>query len=322
MKNLLKSSFILLAVASMTFLASCGDEEEPAPDGPTVSVSVEVNGTDATSPFDVEVGDELTFNASTTTAGGFNVIRIYLSTDGGTSSSAIGEASRTDLSLDEGTIAADVTLSFTIPDNFEPGDELTFEVEVVDDLNQIATTTVEANVISPEARSYTAVLLSVPSGNFENENFFSVASGEIYSRSEVNSTSEAISPTIDFGYYYGVNEKASIASPEGFKSTVFSDQVSGWGTTNATVLKTTTIGSSEFLEVSTFAEIEAEFDAGTADDNGIINGLEVGDVLAFETVGGVKGLILVTSIDLGTDGTGYGSDASIEIEVIAQLDAE
>jgi len=303
MKNLLKSSFILLAVASMTFLASCGDEEEPLPDLPTVSVTAEVNGSAATSPFEAQVGDELSFNASTSTAGGFNVIRLYISSDGGTSFSQVGEATRTDLNLEAGTLAANVTLTFTIPDAFEAGDELTFQVEVVDDANQVGTAEVVANVISPDAKVQTAVMLFAPGGNGLTKTFYSVEKNTLYTLDEVDNSSDPLSADIDFGYYYGT--EANLVSPSIFVSwtglgqTVYGSAADGlpaWGTRNETKLVATTI--TDVTEVSTVADVEAALEGiDFASADAYVEALTTDSpLIAFETAGGVKGLIRVVDL--------------------------
>lgn len=320
MKSLFKNLSLLATVASMIFLYSCGGEDpedEPNPDAPSVTVEVKVNGTAATSPATVEAGDEVTADIDVTAPGNFNVFRVYVVR--GTSTLATLELTRTQV-----TGVTDFTTPFTgtvtvfneVPDSLA-GQSINLEFEVVDDEDQTGSDSdFELTVSEPEARSYSAVLLSVPTGDFMNENFFSTSNGEIYSADEVTSTSEAISPLIDFGYYYGTTDNASIASPAGFVNTVFSAQVDGWNTKNATVIKSTTLGSSEFTELSSFADIDVAFDAGT-DEEGIITGLAVGDVVAFETAEGKRGLILVTGLEAGTDSNDY-----IEIDVLVQEDAE
>ncbi len=317
MKNLMNKILTMTAIASMVFLFSCGDEdtETPAPSLPTIAVSTTVNGTAATSPLTVYPGDSVGFSVAITAAGGFNTYRVYSSVDGGTATQ-LADNTRTKLEVAVGTSTVSDAAS-TIVEASAVGSTITFEFEVVDDADQTATTSIEMKVESPEARLYTGTKLLAPAGDGTNKNFFSVATGTLYSKSEVNATTEAISPMIDFGYYYGTSDFASIASPAGFETTVFSSQVSGWGTKNATILKTTALTAAQFTEMSTFADVEAAVDGGTLDTNGIISGLSVGQVLAFETVDGVKGLIHVAAIEAG-----FESNDFIQLDIVAMLDAE
>jgi hypothetical protein len=204
-----------------------------------------------------------------------------------------------------------VTVTFTAADDQEPSlsSEETFSFTVVDPP-------------SPDARIYATQQLLAPTGDFTNGNFFSVSSGTIYSRDQVNSTTDPISATIDFGYYYGGtagdsgSDQATIASPSGFENTVFATQVEGWGTKNATIIKTTDMTPAQFIETTSYDDIEAAFDAGTLDDNGIVTNLAVGTILAFETVDGTKGLIHVAEIEPGFESNDY-----LVIDVLAQLEA-
>ncbi len=317
MKNLMNKLLMLTALAAMTFMYSCGDDDEETPAAalPSITVALTVNGTSATSPADVVPGDSVGFSISITAAGGFNTYRVYSSLDGGTASQ-LAENTRIDLEVEAGTTTV-ADAGNTKIEAANVGSTITFEFEVVDDEGQTGTTSVDLVVGSPAAKVYSTTKLLSPTGDFTNQNFFSVANGMLYSKAEVNATTEAISPMIDFGYYYGNSELASLASPKGFESTVFATQVEGWGTKNATLLKTTEMTASQFLEVSTHAAIETAFDAGTADANGIINGLVVGQVLAFETADGVKGLIHVATIE-----PGFESNDFIELDILATLDAE
>ena len=298
-------NLLLLSAASL-FLFSCGEDEEPTASAPSVTVTASVDGTSISSGDNVEVGSVVDFSVAINAPGGVNGLTIN-----GTS------VSRTQLGAEAGDVSATYTFSSNAIAASDLGLVLTTTIVAVDDLGQESAEVVfEINPSSPTARSYSTVLLAAPTGDLMNKNFFSVSAGATYSSDDVTSTAEAVSPTIDFGYYYGANDEASIASPEGFKSTVFSGQVTGWTTTNQTSLRTTTLTSSDVTEITTYADIDAAFDAGTADDNGVVSGLVEGQVLAFETVGGVRGIILVTAID-----PGFESNDSITIDVLAQLAA-
>lgn len=316
MKSLIRNMSMMAVAASMVLFTSCGeDDETPAPAGPTISVSTELNGTATTeSPIQAEPEDEVKFNVDISSEGGFNVYRIFVSVDGA-ASTKIDEFTRLDLNVTAGTTSTTDSRTYEVQSS-DVGSKLTFEFEVVDDNDQTATTTVEVEVNSPEARSYSTILLAAPTADTKNKNFFSVSAGETYSGDDVTSTSASVSPTIDFGYYYGNTEEASIASPKGFESTTFSSQVEGWGTKNNTTIKTTTMTAAQFLETKTYADIDAAYEAGTLDDNGIVNNLAEGTVLAFETVNGVKGLIHIAKIE-----PGFNSDDYVEINVLAQLEA-
>lgn len=322
MKKSFSNLLLFMSVFSMVFLFSCGDDEDVV--GPValaapsiqISVSAGTSFNDATSLVAdgvVIAGDSVFYSVSVTAAGGFNALRL--------SGGATGEVTRTTLNIDKGTTSTGtlvfgvktldtqlgdlVTVTFTAADDQEPSlsSEETFSFTVV-------------APASPDARIYATQELLAPTGDFTNANFFSVSSGTIYSRDQVNATNDPISATIDFGYYYGDGDNASIASPAGFEGTTFATQVEGWGTKNATVIKTTNMTPAQFIETTTYEDIEAAFDAGTLDENGIVTDLAVGNILAFETVAGVKGLIHVADLQPGFDNKDF-----IVIDILAQLEA-
>ena len=176
---------------------------------------------------------------------------------------------------------------------------------------------------SPTARSYTAVLLYAPLGNLMGESFFSTNTGATYSPDSITNTSTALSPDIDFGYYYGTSNHASLASPEGFTSTVFSGQVAGWNTLNDITFKLTDITPSQYTEMSTFADIDDAYAAGSDPTTpNILTQLAADQVIAFATDpnkdgGSKKGLIMVSEIS-GTT----GSNDYIKLEILVQEPAE
>jgi hypothetical protein len=192
---------------------------------------------------------------------------------------------------------------------------LTFDLEETGTAG--ATETVSIITNSPAANSFTAILLYAPLGDKSAESFFSTSTGLTYSPAEVNASSEVISDDIDFGYYFGVTDEASLASPAGYESTVFAAQVSGWSVKNDILFKSTTLDASAFSELSTEADIDEVFAAGTEEGN-IISGLAVGDVIAFQTDadkagGSKKGVLLVTDV-VGT----FNENDYIELEILVQ----
>ncbi|MEP0984831.1 hypothetical protein [Ekhidna sp.] len=309
MKKIKLKLLPIVCVLAAFVITSCGKDDAISAVLPSVTVSATVDGEALASGDEVAVGSAVVLNISVSAPGGVNGLDVN-----GTS------YSRADLGADSGDTSGSLALNITAPTVDQIGNTATFEIEAVDDLGQTsAVVTFTYDIIaapSPDARSYSAILLAAPTSDFTNQNFFSVASGTKYSSDEVTSTSEAVSETIDFGYYYGSSEEASIASPKGFESTVFSTQVDGWTVKNATVLKTTTLTATEFNETTTYADIDAAFDAGTTDDNGIVTGLTVGTILAFETADGVRGLIHVSAIE-----PGFESNDSITLDILAQLEA-
>jgi hypothetical protein len=182
--------------------------------------------------------------------------------------------------------------------------------------------TITITTTSPTARSYTATLLYAPLGDKSAASFFSTNTGATYSPDSINATVNPLSADVDFGYYFGVNDMASLASPFGYSLLPgLGSQVSGWGTLNKINFKSTTISAEGFIGITTYAEIDEAYAGGT-DEGDVITGLTVDKVFAFETDvdksgGSKKGVLIVKSIS-GTDGQGD----YIELDIVVQESAE
>lgn len=323
MKKLFKNLLFFSVIGSAAFLYSCGGDDEPVlPDAPSLDVTTTVNGSAVTgTDIDAVLGDVIVMDITANTPGGFNVVRISGDVDA-------DDITRTDLGLAAGATSGEVEFTLELADEALIGTDVEVVIEVVDDADQTATVTYTISVSappSPEARAYTAVLLAAPTGDRTSETFFSTSTGVTYTANGVISGAAGTSANIDFGYYYGTSNMASLAAPASFPSTIYNLGAGGqgWGTLNATMLRSTTLGASAFGTegVSTWADIDEAFEAGT-DEAGVKTQLTVGTVLAFatdsgKTGGSKKGLILVKSIT-GTS----GSDGRIELEILVQEEVE
>ena len=301
MKKIIQKLLTLTILASTTLLFNCGGDEEEVFDIPTISFSGSLENGGS-----IAAGESFTLTVTVFADGGFNTLRLD-----GISINGKTELNRNDSEL---TISADnktATLNFNLEAPSETG-TIEADFEAVDDKNQIGTATYSITVTSPAARSYSATLLYAPLGDRTGKNFFASSTGTTYSGADVTSTTTSISPLIDFGYYYGASNQASIASPKAFESTVFASQVQNWGTLNETKLRSTTLNAAAFNEVTTWAGLDAAFAAGTT-EAGVKSALTVGTVIAFETVAGKRGLVLVKAIS-GT----FNQNDNISIDVKVQ----
>lgn len=316
MKKLIYQFLLFSGIVGLSFLMSCNKDSDPDP----VVVTIDVTGdTDTQSTFDPM--DTVNFNISYTSDAGISSFIYTLSVDGNEQPEVILNPA-VDLGIDLSTDsnAGSFNWGFII-DKSLAGSEIALTLEIVDQEGGVAAENVFFSVTSsPEARSYSTVLLYAPTDTKTNASFFSSTDGMTYSPDDVTSTSASISPKIDFGYYYGVSDLASLASPQGYSTLTnssLSSQVSGWSVKNTTTLKATDLTNTEFLETTTWADIDAAFDGGT-DEGQIITQISEGDVIAFETNsskdgGSKRGLIYVNKIS-GTD----NSNDYLEIDVLVQ----
>ena len=306
MKNLLRKLTMLTAVATLGFLFSCNKDEETF-DAPVISV--ESSQLDETNTFEGEPGAALSYTINITAEAGF--VTLY-------ANDAVADEK------DPGTTPT--TWSYPSSDQL-PDDEGTYTIEyyAIDEEGQESNhITITIIVTSSEARSYSAVLLTPPLGETTeektSETFFSTNTGLTYSMNEVLTTQDPISADIDFGYFYGENDGATLSDPASYP---FAYGQANWGTRNSTTFRRTSLTSADLTEVTSWADIDAEFEGATAADGdaGIESQLAIGEVLAFETdsdkAGGAKrGLILVVSYS--GEGTSIGK---IELDILVQEEA-
>ena len=167
--------------------------------------------------------------------------------------------------------------------DFETNTKVTGTVNVVNgSVTKQVSFTVNINDVneSPAATKYSSVELAVPLGSGTAKNFFVLTNGNIYSTNEAGGNN-SIAAQIDFGYYYGGTDNASLASPSNYPVTFL--DLSGWGTQNSTTIFKTTLTTAQFDALVTNADLQTAFNAQTNPGSTSVTGLSMGDVVAFRT---------------------------------------
>ena len=311
MKRFLNYYLSMTLIASLFVVTSCGEEEDPIIDAPTVSFDGVV-GNEAT----LEVGEPIDFNVNVTAPAGFNSFSVTRTVNGVTTEIFSEEGNSTTPAT-----AYEYTFGF-VPGVEHSGQEVIFDFIAMDNSTPAregkATFTVnveEANVVA-----YNTVLLDAPLEDQSSNVWFSTSTGQRYSTQAVNATTENISGQIDFGYRYGPTAKATLASPADYPSEG-GQTMTGW-TLNNTMLKVANVTPSQFLEMGENAAFIVDaYENGTQGANGRderITGLTAGQVLAFKTdpdkAGGSKyGLIHIAQI---VEGTGTEGEITLNVRVI------
>lgn len=190
------------------------------------------------------------------------------------------------------------------------------EVTTADLQAQNGVVHVIGEVLIPNTTTYESFLLAAPTGDETSETFFSTSSGELYSFNEVVSTTEPVSGTVDFGYFYGNTLEATLLSPDNgnWTSTVGYDMAQ-WNTLNTTVFRTTNLSPEAFDAIASSQgdDIEAEFEAGTAlGSPGRAPNLTADNVVAFQTEDGRFGLVKVVEV-VGTTGSTDGIRIAVKV---------
>lgn len=310
MKQLRTKFMSMLAIAGVIGFASCGGDEEVETVAPTVVVTYSGDA-------NVAAGTEIEATVAFTAGAGIAGINLTPIIDGEAGDKSFNAPS------EFGVAAGDTLGTFVV--TYTPaasliGSTVEWEIEVVDAEDRTAMDDFSITVVSA-LRNFTAVLLEAPigqtNGTRTSETFYSIAEGATYAADDVVNGPAGTSAKIDFGYYWLESVGASIASPANYPAAIYDLQAQGWGTRNGTIIRSTTLGADDFNETTTLAEIETAFNAGT-NVNGKINGLEVGDVFAFETAststnGVKKGLALVTALVATAN-----SNGEITLEIITE----
>lgn len=314
MKKLLNQLILFSAIGGTLFLASCGsDDPEPVIDGPTISAELTSGQTVNNGIIEASSGAVLSFDVDISAPGGFNTLRVTNTTTG----DVVTEINRNDLGLDAGvTVVPTITTSLTLP-SVSSNTFIDIEFLVVDDNNSPASENITIEILAePNVDIYDAFLLAAPLGDGSSDTFFSTNNGVLYSDDDVINSSNNLSANIDFGYYYGATNLASIASIEAYPTNVVN--VDAWNVQNATMFRTSTMTEADFDAIGEFDadDLAAEYEVASA-EAGQKNQLSAGTILAFKTDatkdGGSKfGLLKVVSVS-GTDGQGDGINIEVKV---------
>jgi hypothetical protein len=307
MKRVLVYSLSLLFLGSVSLFNACNPAE---PEPPVVVITSNSDGWDAaTSTFTGMVGDSLILDITVTAEGGFNTLRITK-----------GSANLVEKSRDtEGQTSYSYTFGYEIVAD-DVDQDVTITIAGIDDegLNDEKTVTITAQAAPVDVVKYTARLMYAPVLDKSSKTFLSTDNGNTYSRNDIENTTETVSPLIDFGYYFGNSDMASIVSPAAYPSGIY--DLSAWGTRNETMMKLSSMESGHFDMISNNTNFDAHWDmlgANFMDDaDGDVINLAVNDLVAFtldDDKGAKKGFFIVRKIEGTMNSTDY-----IEIDVVVR----
>lgn len=157
---------------------------------------------------------------------------------------------------------------------------------------------------------YSSVLLIHPTADDTSESFFNTSNGQRYSKADVEDGSNEISRDIDFGFYYGATNEASLSSPDQYPEGFY--DLTTWETLNNTKFRPVADGftAEDFSSYSPYTPSMLYDSAKAEDEAGRITNLQVGDIFAFQTSDGRYGLLLIDDIE-----PAFSSEDGITISV-------
>ncbi|MBI1184331.1 hypothetical protein GC194_08675 [bacterium] len=305
MKKTLIYSLGVLLLAGLMVFQSCSKTETAAPAVVVTSSTTGFDGSNNT--FSGHPNDTLKLDITVTAEGIFKTLTI---TDN--SGNTLLEEARPSGNdqLKEYTTTYNYVLS---ADNV--GSDVTLTIASMDEDSKSgeATVTVTTTKMPPAVIKYSARLLYAPLQDKSSKTFFSTDDGMTYSRQDVEGTTDPVSPKIDFGYYFGNTDNASIANPATYPSAM--GDLSSWGTKNKTKLKLTAMPAEHYDQITNNEELEHHYGmTDMTDAKGVVTKLAVGNMVAFQlddAKGATHGFFVVKTIEGTWDSGDY-----IEIDVV------
>ncbi len=288
---------VLLAVAGLVFLNSCGGDEPATP--PTISISK----TNWELDFSNDTAVQVLFTADVNAEGKvetFTITEVKINQSGGETSAAY-DASTT------GTFKGETSKKYTFDKTFYVSDfteykEYDYKFSVTDKEGQsysvVVKVTKKEEAQAPTATEYTAVLMGAQS-NASLGSFYDVESNTVYLLSDASNNQAAI----DFVYYYGSTNMATIAAPNDETVNGASGDFSwteNWSTQNATSFYV--LSNVDFDAIQTTADVDNALTGQTSPLSKVTQ-LAVGSVIGFTTAAGTNGVFKVTEVVAGNDGT-------------------
>lgn len=289
--------FAILVMAAVPFITSCGTDETATPPTLMLNAAPGYTGTDVTVPVNTELKVGIIASSTSAKLSNFKISQ----TIGGITSTPVDTTFSIDsFNRDYIITAPDQVGSLT----------LTFKITAAD--GEMAQASFTITTTSAPIYTYTAILMGGQL-NPDLGSFYSTGTNTVLKVGPAT----AAPASVDFGYYYGTVNEATISAPSDNAITAVTnfDAISGWNPRNITKMKliTTAINWANVTDESGILTYATSLTETKADH------LQVDDIVAFETAStstnpGKKGLFKVIELN----GTSIGTDRSIKIEIKIQ----
>jgi len=282
-----KLFFIGLAVLSVGLFTSC--EEDETATGPSIQF---ITGTGViTADATVDVYDEFKFKCLVS-SGSADLMSFDIKENNVSIGGSFPINSSDDI-FDKVSFTAEATIIVAETGTFT----YTFIATDEDGLTETKTIVI---TVGTNINSYTDKIIGANQNTTLGSSFASI-DGTIYNMTNATANQNKV----DFVYYYGATNLATLAAPDNADAQTIFTAISGWTTKNATKFGATTITGTAFDAIDNDTDIITAADGLTASD---ATDLAVGDVIAFVTAStsanaSKKGLIKIVSIATGNTGT-------------------
>ncbi len=283
----------MLAVGSMAFLTSCGDDDEPAP-APTLALQ----GPDAAGG-DVAANQQITIDVIATDNGGARLdkFEVFYTPPGSNQQLTLGTPVT-------GINDANYNTSFSTTVGTSGTETYTFRITNKD--GQATSRSVTFNITDPNAgaeiNTFSTILMG-GQGNGTYGSFLDADENEVYKQLAAFNNAEKI----DIVYFHGATNQATLASPDdanfGSGANQIDVNIQNWSTRNQTRFKKLTGGQATYDAAETDTDLANAFNNASASAESKANQLTSGSYVAFMTDEGKYGIAKVGTITGTTNGT-------------------
>lgn len=307
MKKTIKSLFIAGFAIALT-ITSCKKDETttttPTGTGPTVSLT-DSTGTNKVDTNNFFVQSFIKIAVTPVSGTTIDSMKLEISVNGQTLPGSTFEATSADQKngFTETNPLKTIISELGLPVN----SSVTFTATAKDSKGLTGTSSVTYTVVNDNAVIISKEIeLGAQTNTAIPYKFLGIANSFATYTAGETGTARLNSGNIDFVYYFGQNDKNAFAAPtnaDGAK-VIWSSEISTWARQNATKFKTTTITAAQFDNIATSTKVDDSFASETFATGATekVTSIAVGNVYAFQTASGVKGLAKFTAV--AADATG------------------
>lgn len=290
MRKLRSLFFAMMTIASVSFLTSCGDDDEP---NPKATITFDPSATN--DEVSLAVGAPIKFKVVVTSADKLKEFKANINIGG----INLGDTVVTSFPGSGYEFQVDDVVSPAIA----PGQKIVLTFTATTNKDEVTTRTYTINVLSDIA-TYTATILG--NQNASTGSFFSSTDGTV-----LNSTNaKANSGKVDLVYYYSVGgtaqaDLATLAAPSDANAQAVygagtTANIPSWATKNATKFKKLGSTASTYDNATDGSDIAAAYMNSSATEGSKADKLVAGNVFGFMTAAGKHGIAKVISVTLPT----------------------
>ena len=291
MKKLILSFLGIAAIAATTLTSCKKDSDEATPDASTPTITIITpSGGNASVGLNQDVVVSLKFDAATDQ----KLAKITRTSD---------QSGSTARSWDLNSNPTTYTFLDTIPGEDVAG-TYKYTYTIADKNNNTNSTTISivvAGASGGELNSYSTVIFGAQS-NATLGSFYDATKNIVYKQADAKTHSA----DVDFAYYYGANNHATIAAPiNSDAKSIFNNANTGiqtWSTQNATQIAESGISASAFDALTADTDIVSDAAKLSSSTTAMTN-LSVNSVLVFKAHNGKYGVAKVIAVDQNNTGS-------------------